>query len=63
MPRNALHCTENLIYVFLEMKLRGLVPNSYIYVSGSDLYFPWSAYLAAAKQTDQSWKYINCSQI
>jgi hypothetical protein len=24
----AMHCTENPIYVFLEMKLRGLVPNS-----------------------------------
>jgi hypothetical protein len=22
------HCTENLIYVLLEMKLRGLIPNS-----------------------------------
>jgi hypothetical protein len=28
----ALH-TENPIYVFPEMKLRGLVPNSYIHVS------------------------------
>ncbi len=31
-------CTENPIYVFLEMKLRGLVPSSYIHVSVSDLY-------------------------
>jgi hypothetical protein len=27
-----------LIYVFPEMKLRSLVPNTYIHVSGSDLY-------------------------
>ncbi len=31
------HCTENHIYVFPEMKLRGLVPNSYIHVSVSNL--------------------------
>jgi hypothetical protein len=35
-----LHCTENLIYVFPEMKLCGLVPNSYILLSVSDLYIP-----------------------
>jgi hypothetical protein len=34
------HCTENPIYVFPEMKLRGLVPNSYIHVSVSELYIP-----------------------
>jgi hypothetical protein len=34
------HCTENPIYVFPEMKLFGLVPNSYILVSVSDLYIP-----------------------
>ncbi len=28
------------MYVFPEMKLRGLVPNSYIHVSVSDLYIP-----------------------
>jgi hypothetical protein len=40
------HCTENPINVFSEMKLRGLVPNSYIHVSVSDLYiFPGSGYL------------------
>ncbi len=31
-------CNENPIYVFPEMKPRGLVPNSYIHVSVSDLY-------------------------
>ncbi len=34
------HCTENPICIFPEMKLRGLVPNSYIHVSLSDLYNP-----------------------
>ncbi len=36
------HCTENLKHTFPEMKLRGLVPNFYIHVSGSDLYIPTS---------------------
>jgi hypothetical protein len=38
-----LHCTENPIYVFPEMILRGLVPDSYIHSQDR------SAYLAAAK--------------
>ncbi len=33
-----IHFTKNPIYVFSEMKLHGLVPNSYFYVSASDLY-------------------------
>jgi hypothetical protein len=38
------------MYVFPEMKLRGLVPISYIYVSVSDLYTQdRSAYLVAKK--------------
>jgi hypothetical protein len=32
------HCTENLKQIFPEMKLHRLIPNSYIHVSGSDLY-------------------------
>ncbi len=32
------HCTENLIYIFPEMKLCGLIPNSYIHVSVNVLY-------------------------
>ncbi len=32
-----LHCTENTIYVYPEMKLRGLSPNSCIQVSVNDL--------------------------
>ncbi len=35
-----MHCTENPIYVFLEMKLCSPVPNFYIQVSVSDLYIP-----------------------
>jgi hypothetical protein len=34
------HCNENPIYAFPEMKLRGLVPDSYILVSVSDLCNP-----------------------
>ncbi len=34
----SLQCTKNLIYLFPEMKTRGLVPNAYIHVSVSDLY-------------------------
>ncbi len=38
-PRHSLtHPTESPIYAFPEMKLRGLIPNSYIHVSVSDLY-------------------------
>ncbi len=36
----SLQSTESPIYVFPEMKLRDLVPNSYIHVSVSDLYNP-----------------------
>jgi hypothetical protein len=36
----AIHCTENPVYAFPEMKLCGLVLNSYIHVSVSDLYIP-----------------------
>jgi hypothetical protein len=47
----AVHCTENPTYVFPEMKLRGLVPNSYLHVSVSYFYFQdRSAHLAAAKK-------------
>jgi hypothetical protein len=35
-----LHFTKNPIYVFPEMKLCGLNPNSYVHVSVSDLYVP-----------------------
>ncbi len=35
-----MHCTENSKKIFLEMKLRGLVPNFYFHVSVSDLNIP-----------------------
>jgi hypothetical protein len=61
---NTMHCTENRIYVFPKKELRCLSPKSYIHVLLSDLYIPKIRfkYLAAAKQTDWSWKYINLSQ-
>jgi hypothetical protein len=34
------HCKEDSNFVFLEIKLRGLVPNFYIHTSVSDLYIP-----------------------
>ncbi len=61
-----LHCTENQIYVFPEKELRGLSPKAYIHFPVSDLYMYsqyLSTYLAAAKKTDRSWKYINLLQI
>jgi hypothetical protein len=36
-PTYCMHCTANPIYVFLEMKLQGLVPNSWIHESVRDL--------------------------
>jgi hypothetical protein len=59
------HCTENPIYVFPEMKLRGLVTNSYIYVSESDLYIPriiLPIWLQRNRQS-RSWEYLPRSQI
>jgi hypothetical protein len=45
------HCTENPIFVFPEVKLRGLVLSSYIHVFVSNKIYSQdrSAYLAAAK--------------
>jgi hypothetical protein len=37
---SGLHWAENPIYVFQEMKLAGLISNSYIHVHLSDLYIP-----------------------
>jgi len=34
------HCKEDPIYVFPQIKLRGIVPNFHIHVSVSDLYIP-----------------------
>jgi hypothetical protein len=37
---SGVHCKEDPIYVFPEMKLRGLVSNFHIHVSVGDLYIP-----------------------
>jgi hypothetical protein len=48
--------------MFLEMKLRSLVPSSYIHVSVTELYFhDRSAYLRIGGP--RSWEYTNRSQI
>jgi hypothetical protein len=55
-------CTENSKHIFPEMKFRGLVPNSYIHVSVSDLYIPTigpSLLLQQNRWTKKSWEYIN----
>jgi hypothetical protein len=44
-----LHCKEDPIYVFPEIKLHTLVPNFHIHVSVSDLYIPMIGPPAAAK--------------
>jgi hypothetical protein len=58
------HCTEISKQILPEMKKLGLVPNCYIHVSVSDLYIPRdrSAYFAAEKYVDLSWKYVNRTQ-
>jgi hypothetical protein len=38
LPALQSHYTKNSKQIFPEMKLRGLVPNSYIHVSMGDLY-------------------------
>jgi hypothetical protein len=50
------HCTENSKQRFPEMELRGFGPNSYNYVSVSDLYIPTIgyAYSAAGKYVNRS---------
>ncbi len=57
---------EDPIYVFLKMKLRGLVPNSYIHLSVSDLYNPTIGpriFLHQIRWTDHGNICINHSQI
>jgi hypothetical protein len=44
--------TKNPIYVFPDMKLRGLVPSSYIHVPASDLYIGMPIWLQQNSQTD-----------
>ncbi len=46
------HSTENPIYVFPEMNLQGLIPNSYIHVSVSNLHIPRPIWLQQNRQPD-----------
>ncbi len=60
----AIHCTKNLIYIFLEIKLCCLNPSSYIHVSVSDFYIPTISliWLQQNRQTDPGNMTINLSQ-
>jgi hypothetical protein len=40
MDVEGIHCKQDPIYVFLEMRLHGLVHNFHFHVSVSDLYIP-----------------------
>jgi hypothetical protein len=51
------HCTDNPIYVFPKMKLRDIVPNSYIHVSVTYLYIPRIGLLFWLQQNRQT----NCT--
>jgi hypothetical protein len=49
------HCTENSKHTIPEMKLRGLIPNFHIHVSGSNLYIPtcgliWNLYFLVLRE-------------
>ncbi len=61
----SMHCTENPIYVFWEMKRCGLIPNSYSHVHLWAIYiFPGSVCLFCCSEIGRpSWKDINRSQI
>ncbi len=52
------HSKEDPIYVFPEMKLRGLVPNSYIHVSASELYIG-GPIVGTYKSLTDAWTYRN----
>ncbi len=57
-----LHCSENSIYVFPEIKLRSLVPNSYIHVSVSNFHISrncLSIWLQQNRQSDPAHIYMN----
>jgi hypothetical protein len=63
---NFKHCIENSKQIFPEMKLCGLVPNSYIHVSVSDLYIPRNVLPILLQQNmwiDPGNMYINRAQI
>ncbi len=49
------HCTENPIYLIPAIKLRGLIPNTYIHVSVINIYIPRNGlpiWLQQNRQTD-----------
>jgi hypothetical protein len=53
---SVLHCKQDLIDLFPEIKLCGLVPNFHIHVTVSDLYIPTIGppiFLQQNRQTDQ----------
>ncbi len=58
------HNTENSKQIFPEKELRGLCPN-FQFMCLWAIYYSYdrSAYSAAGKYVDQSWEYINISQI
>jgi hypothetical protein len=58
-----LHCKEDPIYIFPEMKLRGFVSNFDIHVSVSDLYIPSVALPIFCRWTNLGNIYVNRSQI
>ncbi len=62
LQSNCMHCKEDAIYVFPEIKMRGLV--SYFIICEQFIYSQdRSTYFAAAKQGDLFQEYINRSQI
>ena len=54
LPALEAQCTKNPIYVFTEMKLSGIIPISYIHVSVSSLYIPWSVCLFGYSKISRS---------
>jgi hypothetical protein len=54
LPFSVKHCSGNPIYLFPEMKLHSLVPNSYVHVSVMDLYIPMISLLIWLQQNRQT---------
>jgi hypothetical protein len=61
-----MHCKKDSNYVFLEIKLRGLVPSFHIHTSVSDLYIPWirpPILLQPNRQTEWEYMYKSLTDI